>query len=147
VKNLLTITVLVTISTAGQPALATSPRGPIGASVRPQELILSLAAPPDAKTGTTVYAITTATNIGRRTLRSVMINLDTPSGLNGGGTRTLSSIAPGSTARQTWPLCTNLPGNYILVARATYTDATGRHITVASLARLVNITKARNARC
>ena len=147
VKRILLIAALVALSTAGQPALSASPRGPIGASVRPQELTLALAAPSETKTGTTFSAQTTARNIGKRILRSVKISLDTPTGLKGGGTKTVGSITPGSSARQTWSLCTSLPGNYILVARATYADAAGRTINVTSQARVVTVTRARNAHC
>ena len=116
----------------------------VTATVRPNpvSVTLSLQSSP-INVGWETSAEAHINNAGPSAVTDVGVTLHVqPDGVAGAGgfTRLLGVIGSTETASTTWDLCGLLPGNYVLLARATATMADGAVVETDSNARLLEVT-------
>jgi hypothetical protein len=98
---------------------------------------------PNAETGRPARLRTSTTNLGNANLMDVQVTLSVQPALvgsRGGFSQTHRQVNSNNQATASWSLCSNTPGNYIVMASAEVTDAVTGTFRAESTALLLEVT-------
>lgn len=137
-------TVFVLLPLSGELARADG-SGEVTATARANPVLITLFLPTSAiRVGEDTTALALVENAGGSAVTDVIATLHVrPDGVAaaGGFTRFLGTIEGNGTAWTSWDICGLLPGNYVLLARATATMPDGEVVQADSDARLLEVTE------
>jgi hypothetical protein len=105
------------------PAALASDEASLAGRVQVSPIVVSLGlSATTALTGQTVKAQATASNVGAATIRPIVIELRVdPAGVQASkGPLQISQLKAGKSSTVSWSVCGQVPGSYVVLARATF---------------------------